>query len=70
MANDLAHKKVKYRGFSIETEGGLWQVRWHQKNPDLTHVWRPWCDSIKEAKSVVDKLLEEDDPRIKPWERG
>jgi len=54
-------KKLKYRGFSIEDEGdNLFAVRMHQRlaaGETITHDWKPWCESIPEAKKVVDKLI-------------
>ena len=48
---------LDYKGFSIEEEHGLFAVRLYQKNPDLMHDFKPWCDSVEEAKAVVDKLV-------------
>jgi hypothetical protein len=48
---------IDYQGFSIEEEHGLFAVRFYQKNPDLMHDFKPWCDSVEEAKAVVDKLV-------------
>jgi hypothetical protein len=48
---------IDYKGFSIEEEHGLFAVRFYQKNPDLMHDFKPWCDSVEEAKAVVDKLV-------------
>ena len=54
-------KKTEYRGFSIEKGGDtLYAVRMHQRFPDgrtIMHDWKPWCESIPEAKKVVDKLI-------------
>jgi hypothetical protein len=59
---------MKYRGFAIHKEVTTrYQVRLYQY-PDgemgntetensITHVWNPWCESIEDAKDVVDKLI-------------
>jgi hypothetical protein len=54
-------KKIRYRGFSIEDEGdNLFAVRKHQRlaaGETITHDWKPWCESLQEAKEAVDKLI-------------
>ena len=27
----------------------------------LVHVWSPWCNSLNEAKAVIDKLIDRAD---------
>jgi hypothetical protein len=54
-------KTIKYRGLSIEEESGMFAVRLRIKNskdyPDQVHDWKPWCNSIEEAKKVADKII-------------
>jgi hypothetical protein len=69
--------KTRYRGFSIEKEAeNLFAGRYYQDISDwpaevrqgqsrLMNDYKPWCDSIEEAKQVVDKLIaraEADEP--------
>ena len=50
--------KHQYRGFSIEREAyDLFAVRLYQTNPTITHDFKPWCESLEEARQVVDKLI-------------
>jgi hypothetical protein len=53
------NRSQRYRGFHIvkHPDGDRYQVRLFQHDPDLIHVWNPWCDTIEEAKAVVDKLI-------------
>lgn len=47
---------IQYKGMSIEKEGDRFAVRYYQKDPDVMRDFQPWCDSIEEAKQVIDKL--------------
>lgn len=50
---------IPYRGFTIHASEYAYQVRLFQEDLQLWHVFNPWCDSIEEAKKVVDKLAAE-----------
>ena len=47
-----------YRGMMIVKHPNCdsYQVRWYQHDIKIMHTWSPWCDSIKEAEAVIDKL--------------
>jgi hypothetical protein len=55
---EISQSKVvsNYRGCCIERECDLFAVRFYQKDPDCVHDFKPWCDSLEEAKQVIDKL--------------
>jgi len=63
---DLWERQPDY----IEPEGDLFAVRLRIKQPGKTgmfHDWKPWAESIEEAKQIIDKLLQEE-PRTEPSE--
>ena len=50
-----------YKGCYIVKHSDIYQVRWtqHRDNGEkLVHTWSPWCDSLNEAKAVIDKLVD------------
>ena len=51
-------KTIKYKGFDIVNHGGLFEVGFLQEYINLWHSWHPFCDSIKDAKKMIDEILE------------
>lgn len=57
-ADELPKETItKYKGLTIHDIGGRYQVRWYQQDIGVWHAFRPWCDTMEEAKAVADKLI-------------
>jgi hypothetical protein len=55
----MRSRKINYRGFSIEDEGGLFAVRFYQtlSGKPVMNDYKPWCNSVEKARQVVDKII-------------